>query len=196
MDIWICRNEINTILTEMTMTGYGQKTTTTTNSTNKIKEWTRIHLKFKQSNGIQVFDEHRFNYAKTFTKQIYLKYIERLLVFIIVKLNLYQRSIKSKNTVVCIFFFFEFNLDFIQIHQILQNVTIFTGELNHTGTRRLQPMTSTQFNLNNKFHFGANYLGWTFTSLMLFVSFLYVATDWHKLMSRDTKHKKKRNITN
>lgn len=99
MDIWICRNEINTILTEMTTTSYGKKKTTT-NSTNKITEWTRIHLKFKQSNGIQVFDEHRFNYAKTFTKQIYLKYIERLLVFIIVTLNLYQRSIKSKNTVI------------------------------------------------------------------------------------------------
>lgn len=155
-------------------------------------------MKFKQSNGIQVFDEHRFNYAKTFTKQIYIKYIEWLLVFIIVTLNLYQRSIKSKNTVVCIFFFvLEFNLIFdvnffiLQIHQILENVTIFTGELNQTGTRRLQPLTSTQFNLNNKFLFGANYLGWTFTSRMLFVSFLYVATDWHKLASRDAKHKKK-----
>lgn len=79
---------------------------------------------------------------------------------------------------------------FLQIHQILENVTIFTGELNQTGTRRLQPSTSTQFNLNNKFLFGANYLGWTFTSRMLFVSFLYVATDWHKLASRDAKRKK------
>lgn len=25
MDIWICRNEINTILTEMTTTSYGRK---------------------------------------------------------------------------------------------------------------------------------------------------------------------------
>lgn len=47
---------------------------TTKHKHKQSAEWTRIHLKFKQSRYILVFDDHRMNYGETITKQIYINY--------------------------------------------------------------------------------------------------------------------------